>query len=187
MGGPGGWFLRDGVLRDLKTAAARRSLPLPRHVVDVLRAHRQTQDGERAAAIYWEDHDLVLTTNTGRPVSQCNAHRSWTRILHVAGVEHRGIHHLRHAFVTALAERGVHERVAQHLAGHADSRMTCDSYTHVTRRMHDGATEAIEAAAQDVLDEARGSRNGSQPPDESGEQWRQTARKALTRAFVLWS
>jgi integrase len=68
-----------------------------------------------------------------------------------------GIHHLRHAFVTALAERGVHERVAQHLVGHADSRMTRDIYTHVTRTMLDGATEAMEAAAQDVLDRARGS------------------------------
>ena len=76
------------------------------------------------------------------------------------------MHHLRHAFVTGLAERGVHERVAQHLAGHADSRMTRDIYTHVTRTMFDGATEAIEAAAQDVLDRARGSRNGSRPTDE---------------------
>jgi hypothetical protein len=41
-----------------------------------------------------------------------------------AGVEHRGIHHLRHSFITTLAERGIHERSAQHLAGHEDSRMT---------------------------------------------------------------
>lgn len=52
---------RDGVLRDLKTPAARRSLPLPRHVVDVLRPHREAQDGERAA-IYWR-----TTTWCSRP------------------------------------------------------------------------------------------------------------------------
>jgi integrase len=34
----------------------------------------------------------------------------------VLGVEHRGIHHMRHAWVTMLAERGVHERVTQQLA-----------------------------------------------------------------------
>jgi hypothetical protein len=73
------------------------------------------------ASAVWDDHDLVLCTQTGRPLSQRNAHRSWTRILARAGVEHRGIHHMRHAYITMLAEEGVHERVAQQLAGHADS------------------------------------------------------------------
>lgn len=63
---------------------------------------------------------------------------------------HRGVHHLRHAYVTMLAEQGVHERVAQQLAGHADSRVTREGYTHVTARMLDGAAEAIERPAADL-------------------------------------
>jgi integrase len=66
---------RDCTLRDLKTPAARRSLPLPRHVVDVLRAHRAAQVAEQVAAIYWEDQaervplDLMydrVATSSGR-------------------------------------------------------------------------------------------------------------------------
>jgi integrase len=71
------------------------------------------------------------------------------------GVEHRGIHHLRHAFVTLLAEQGVHERVAQHLAGHADGRMTREVYTHVTRTMLDGGTAVVERAALDLHERSR--------------------------------
>jgi site-specific recombinase XerD len=75
-------------------------------VVQVLRVHKAAQEAERKAAVYWEDHDLVFTTKTGRAISHRNTHRSWTRIVAKAGVEHRGIHHLRHSFITALAERG---------------------------------------------------------------------------------
>jgi integrase len=141
---------RDGVLRSPKTAAGRRAVPLPSGVVEALRSHREEQDQERMAAAVWEDHDLVLCTQTGRPLSQRNAHRSWARILARAGVEHRGIHHMRHAYVTMLAEEGVHERVAQQLAGHADSRTTRDIYTHVTGAMLAGAAEAIERSADSL-------------------------------------
>ncbi len=141
---------RDGQLKHLKTAAARRALPLPSPVIDLLRRHRAEQDRQRVESVVREDRDLIITTRNGRPVSQRNAHRSWTRILERAGVEHRGIHHLRHAYVTMLAENGVHERVAQHLAGHADGRMTREVYTHVTQRMLEGATAVVERAALDL-------------------------------------
>jgi integrase len=89
---------RDGTLRDLKTEAGRRVLPLPPSVVDVPRQHQREQYQERESVVYWEDHDLVYTTGVGRPVGHRNAHRSWTRIVKAAGVEHRGIHHMRHAY-----------------------------------------------------------------------------------------
>jgi integrase len=155
---------RNGGLRDLKSEAGKRAIPLPPSVVEVLREHRRSQDKECADAVYWEDHDLVHTTNVGRPVGQRNAHRSWTPIVRAAGVEHRGIHHMRHAYGTTLAERGVHERVAQYLLGHSDSRTTREIYTHVSDPMMDRAVEAITAAveeANDGTDDANGSRNGS--------------------------
>lgn len=42
---------RDGVLREPKTTAALRVVPLPQSTVDVLRAHREEQDRERAASV----------------------------------------------------------------------------------------------------------------------------------------
>jgi integrase len=164
---------RDGVLREPKTAAGHRVLPLPQSTIDVLLAHREQQDRERAAATNWEDWGLVIATRNGRPVNHHNARRSWNRILHKAGVDHRGIHHMRHAYVTMLAEQGVHERVAQQLAGHADARMTREIYTHVTAPMFDKAANAIAQAVDDTFgssDDAIGSRNGSstgEPPARS--------------------
>jgi hypothetical protein len=79
-----------------------------------------------------------------------------------------------------LAEHGVHERVAQQLAGHADARMTREIYTHVTAPMFEAAANAIAQAVDDTFgsnadangssgssDPAIGSKNGSkttEPP-----------------------
>ncbi len=80
-----------------------------------------------------------------------------------AGVTHRGIHHVRHAYVTSLAEQGVHERVAQQLAGHADGRTAHDVYPHVTSTMAEGAAAAVERAVGALYTGrgATGSKNGS--------------------------
>ncbi len=165
---------RDGILREPKTTAGLRVLPLPQSTIDVLRAHREQQERERATAVEWEDWGLVIATRTGRPVNHANARRSWNRILRSAAVDHRGIHHLRHAYVTMLAEQGVHERVAQQLAGHADARMTREIYTHVTAPMFEAAASAISHAVDGTFvssadangangssDPAIGSKNGS--------------------------
>jgi integrase len=97
------------------------------------------------------------------------AHRSWTRILRKAGVGHRGMHHLRQTFVTALAERGIPERAAQHLAGHADSRMTKEIYTHVTGSMLDHAAQVIDQAVTDVA-QTNGSKSGSSVSSDAPEE-----------------
>lgn len=128
----------------------RHVVPLPQVVVDLLIEQRDAQANVKADAIYWEDHGYVFATRTGRPTTQRNAHRSWSRILERAGVEHRGMHHLRHTWITTLAEQGVHERTAQQLAGHADGRMTREIYTHVTDVMLREAADAIERVVGDV-------------------------------------
>ncbi len=104
---------------------------------------------------------LILATRNGRPINQRNLSRVWRRVTERAGVEHRGIHHLRHTYGTTLAESGVHERVAQQLLGHADSRTTREIYTHVSERMMDQAVQAIADAVDRVVGDASGSRIGS--------------------------
>lgn len=151
---------RDMSLKGPKTAAGKRALPLPDFAARALTAHRANQERERAAAPQWDERGFVISTRTGGPVGHRNAHRSWTRIVKAAGVPHRGIHHMRHAYGTTLAERGVHERVAQYLLGHADSRVTKEIYTHVTGTMLDQAAVAIDQAVTDVAADF-GSKNGS--------------------------
>jgi hypothetical protein len=68
-------------------------------------------------------------------------------------VEHRGIHHLRHAYVTMLTD-------------HADARMTREIYTHVTAPMFEAPTDAIAQAVDGTFGsstDATGSTGSSNP------------------------
>lgn len=159
-------------LKDVKTTSGRRWLPLPPVIVAMLREHRQRQAEQRANADEWEDNDLIFTTRNGRPINQRNMQRTWRRITERAGVEHRGIHHLRHTYGTTLAENGVHERVAQQLLGHADSRTTREIYTHVSEKMMGEAVQTINDAVERVIGTRpapNGSLNGSLDHKASGE------------------
>ena len=150
-------------LKNVKSEAGQRWLPLPPVIVDMLREHRRRQDEQRARADVWEDRDLIFATPTvGRSAAQYAADLAPRD--RAAGVVHRGIHHLRHTYGTNLAENNVHERVAQQLLGHADSRTTREIYTHVSEKMMDDAVRAITDAVDGVIGEraaANGSRDGS--------------------------
>ena len=126
----------------------------------MLREHQTRQAKQRDEADVLEVNDLIFTTRNGRPINQRNMQRTWRRITEQAGVEHRGIHHLRHTYGTTLAEHGVHERVAQQLLGHADSRTTREIYTHVSEKMMSEAAQAITDAVADVIGH-RAAGNGS--------------------------
>jgi hypothetical protein len=49
-------------LKNVKSEAGQRWLPLPPVIVDMLREHRWRQDEQRARADVWEDRDLIVAT-----------------------------------------------------------------------------------------------------------------------------
>ncbi len=47
-----------------------------------------------------------------------------------AGIEHRGLHALRHSFASNLYARGVEVKVISKLLGHANVEITYNRYIH---------------------------------------------------------
>lgn len=74
------------VLSSPKTRRSRRVIPLPRAVVKVLRAHRESQAVERATAEVWGDHDLVFTTTIGTAIEPRNLSRHFEALQEEAKV-----------------------------------------------------------------------------------------------------
>ena len=105
------------ILRDPKTEKSRRTLRLPAPLVTALRAHRDRQGFERAAAgSDWQACGLVFTTRLGTPIDPRNLLRSWHRLLADSGLERRAFHTTRHTAASLLIAEGVPMKVVQESA-----------------------------------------------------------------------
>lgn len=70
-----------------KTKASDSSIPLSVAAVAELERHRARQEARKRAAARWDDeHDLVFTTRTGRPLAASNVLRALKREAALAGL-----------------------------------------------------------------------------------------------------
>ncbi len=128
---------RDRKLGPPKSSAGRRTLSLPRVLVELLAAHLAVSALTAADA----DH-LVFTTRQGAPLDYGHwRQRTWTPAVRAAGLPGTGFHDLRRAAATALVLDGVDLKTAQVRLGHSDPRLTLAVYAQAT-------TEADRVAAE---------------------------------------
>jgi integrase len=136
--------LRIGML---KTAAARRDLPLLPIAGEVLEIRSQAQATDRAELDrIWQDTGLVFTTRTGRPIEPRNLVRSFHRICTANGLRAIKVHHLRHTTATLLKNLRVPARDAQLILGHSRLAVTLEIYTHEDRQAQHEALGKLSAA-----------------------------------------
>jgi integrase len=69
---------------------------------------------------------------------------AWTKLRKVAGFPNLGFHHLRHLFITRMAEQGVPLQVTQAMVGHTTAEATA-RYTHISENAQRLAVEKLEA------------------------------------------
>jgi integrase len=118
-----------------KNNASRRSLPLSKTAVNVLRAHRTLQNEERLRlGDLWQDHDLVFPNRVGKPLDHGNLYyREYKPLLQRAGLGDEGFtfHSLRHTFATELFNQRKRPKIIQSLLGHSSIVQTMDTYSHL--------------------------------------------------------
>jgi integrase len=113
----------------------------------MLRRHRTVQKAERLrAANQWTDSGLVFTTEFGGPVDPRNLLRVLYLAAKSAGVEHTGVHTLRHSAAVAWLEAGVHIKAVADLLGHSSIAITGDIYGHTSDDTARAAVDGLSAA-----------------------------------------
>lgn len=142
------------VSETLKSAAARRSIPLPPPLVESLTAQKAV-----AASEY------VVCNRSGGAVSATGFRRMWGVIAqrtvrdgYALGdkIQNHNItvtldfhvtpHQLRHTYITELVQSGADIKTVQYLAGHATVQLTLNIYTHLmTNRPEDTAAQVLKA------------------------------------------
>jgi integrase len=125
------------VLQALKTEKSRRTLVLPAVSLDALKTHRTRQREERlkAGAKWRNEHDLVFTTSTGRPLDPRNVLRTVYALQEAAKIKpRRRFHDLRHSAASILLAQGVQLAEVSLLLGHSELRTTSDLYGHLAKQ-----------------------------------------------------
>ena len=128
------------VENDSKSAASRRTLPLPDRLVSVLKAAKARQAAERLAlGADYGSGAYVVSNEVGDPYSPAVLSRYWRDAVKAAGVRHIKLHAARHTCATLMHLSGVPVAVIAAWIGHKDASLTMKLYTH-------SQAEALKAA-----------------------------------------
>ncbi|MFF7902736.1 tyrosine recombinase XerC [Streptomyces sp. NPDC007920] len=140
---------------ETKTRKSRRTIALPKQVVDVLEEHMRWQKQERASrGMEWSPAGRVFTTRSGEPLDAANVRRDFKAIVKRAGLAPEWTpRELRHSFVSLLSDHGIPlERIAL-LVGHSSQATTEAVYRKQLRPV---ITQGAEAMDDIFADEQKG-------------------------------
>ncbi|MEV7340487.1 site-specific integrase [Streptomyces sp. NPDC093544] len=144
---------------ETKTRKSRRTIALPKQVVDVLEEHLRLQKKERTSkGKGWDPAGRVFTTRSGEPLDAANVRRDFKAIVKKAGMKPEWTpRELRHSFVSLLSDHGIPlERIAL-LVGHSSQTTTEAVYRKQLRPVITQGAEAMdEIFAEDQKEESAG-------------------------------
>jgi integrase len=130
----------------------RRRVPIPRHLVPILREHMDRYVDRRPNA-------LVCTAPNGGRINLSNFHRDvWEPARRAAFPEESPLrrvrrHDLRHSAITAWLNSGVLLKTAQQWSGHRRLSVLLDTYLGVMTGDADVSLRRVEEALDDALAE----------------------------------
>lgn len=101
-----------------KTASSRRTIPLPKQLLPVLRGMKRCSDSP-----------FVISAG-GKPVCVRSYQRSFELLLKKLHIPHRGFHSLRHTFATRALECGMDVKTLSEILGHKNPTVTLNRYAH---------------------------------------------------------
>ncbi|MFI1927491.1 tyrosine-type recombinase/integrase [Streptomyces sp. NPDC020377] len=131
---------------ETKTKKSRRTIALPKQVVDVLEEHARWQQQERTSrGMEWSRTGRVFTTRTGEPLDAANVRRDFKAIVKKAGLNPEWTpRELRHSFVSLLSDHGIPLETIALLVGHSSQATTEAVYRKQLRPVITKGAEAMD-------------------------------------------
>jgi len=125
------------LFKEPKSAAGKRAVELPSVLMPFLRMHQEQQNGGP------NPHNLVFCTSEGGPMDGRNVRRRhFQPALKALGISGIRPHDFRRTFVAMHVEAGTHPKLVQTRLGHADIRLTMDTYGKLAGEIALGAEQA---------------------------------------------
>lgn len=127
-----------------KSAAGRRDIPLPSHLVSVLQSELRRQRSQAGAGGIFPAYVVSCIDNS--PIDPHRLNKALSHDIAVSGLRPINLHGLRHSMATAAVAAGVSIKVLQELLGHANYSTTADVYAHVLQTEKIKAIDTLEYA-----------------------------------------
>ncbi|MGA4497515.1 tyrosine-type recombinase/integrase [Bacillus bombysepticus] len=118
-----------------KTKSGSRTIDLPEETITALKKHWLFIRGEREKNRSYKNLDLVVCTEFGTPTHKSNIRRVFKSIIKKADIPKIRFHDMRHTHATLLLLQGVNPKIVSERLGHADVRITLDTYSHLLPSM----------------------------------------------------
>jgi integrase len=132
-----------GTLSEVKKASSRRPVTLGDVAIEKLRERQEIQALECEFGP-WEEHGLIFTATTGRPVSYPSLRTAFLRLTEDAGLPKIRFHDLRHTAATLMLKQGIHPKVVQERLGHSNIGITLNTYSHVLPSLQEDVADRLD-------------------------------------------
>lgn len=131
-----------------------RVIELQQQTLDLLKMHKAKQaELKLRNRLHYIDHGLMFaqewehqngpTCRLGKALNMMTMNGALKRLCKSANVPLIKVHDLRHTCATLMLEAGVSAKVVQERLGHADIKMTMNTYTHVSQAVQHEAVAKL--------------------------------------------
>lgn len=117
-----------------KTASGMRTIDLPPETTSYLALHKERIKQEKKEQLY-HDFDLVVCSKFGTPTNKSNVRRFFNNQIDKLELPRIRFHDTRHTHATLLLLQGVNPKIVSERLGHADVRISLDTYSHLLPSM----------------------------------------------------
>lgn len=130
---------KDIVETPPKNPSSVRDIQAPQPLLDILAEHKERQ--RAATHLFSEDFRVC---GGERPLPDTTIEKKNTSFAKAAGLPHIRIHDFRHSHVSVLVNEGVNIQEIARRLGHADIKMTLNTYSHLYPREEERAVKILD-------------------------------------------
>lgn len=128
----------DDVETPPKNPSSVRDIQIPKPLLDILAEHKERQ--RAATHLFSEDFRIC---GGERPLRDTTIEKKNTAFAEAAGLPHIRIHDFRHSHVSVLVNEGINIQEIARRLGHADIKMTLNTYSHLYPREEERAVQIL--------------------------------------------
>lgn len=125
------------IVGDTKTFTSTRYIPLNEAAIFVLKEMKERNSLNNITS------DIVFPSYKGDYLCIRSVQQTFKSICDDLGIEHKGIHALRHTFATLLLTKKIDIKVVSEILGHTDIRFTYNKYIHILQEQKAEAINLI--------------------------------------------